>query len=386
MPIALPIRIDLFAIVMLLGIVQGLFLSYFFLSRGTGDRLPNRFLGALLLVLSIIIADIWLGYTNYMLKTLWFNDSTEALNFLIAPLPYLYIRTSLTKRFEQRDWWHFVPSLLYFLYEIALILPQSQAFKYHSYLSAFHPDLPNIQYDYYGEPWMFWLKDYVNQLTGLHIMAYLLLSFQVVYHVFRVEKIPFFSTQNPRLAWFRNLLFQLFSVLIVYLTVRLSFHNDLGDHITAAHMAFIIYATGFSVVRQSAFFHLTENRKKYEKSSLTPEIQDLTLKKLEAIMTQEKPFLEATFSLPSLSKRLAVSPHHLSQVLNESLGQSFFDFVAMYRIREAQGLLAKSGNAHLKIEEIAERVGYNSKSAFNTTFKKITGQTPSEFRRSTLSA
>jgi AraC-like DNA-binding protein len=71
----------------------------------------------------------------------------------------------------------------------------------------------------------------------------------------------------------------------------------------------------------------------------------------------------------------------LSQILNEELKQSFFDFLGGYRIREAQRLLADEGKAYIKIEEIGQMVGYNSKSAFNTAFRKITGSTPSEYRK-----
>ena len=130
---------------------------------------------------------------------------------------------------------------------------------------------------------------------------------------------------------------------------------------------------------QSTFFH-QKNVKKYEKSSLTNEIQENTLAKLQHLMDTEKPFLNPNFSLPNLSKRLSVSPHHLSQILNESLGQSFFDFTAQYRIEEAKRILKNPETQSIKIEEIAEMVGYNSKSAFNTAFKKLTGKTPSEFR------
>lgn len=99
-------------------------------------------------------------------------------------------------------------------------------------------------------------------------------------------------------------------------------------------------------------------------------------------MHNEKPFLSASFSLPLLAKKLGISQHHLSQILNESLGQSFFDFTAQHRVEEAKLLLKNKEIAHLKIEEIAEMVGYNSKSAFNTAFKKNAGMTPSEFKSS----
>jgi AraC-like DNA-binding protein len=102
--------------------------------------------------------------------------------------------------------------------------------------------------------------------------------------------------------------------------------------------------------------------------------------KLDEVMNTEKPFLNDSFSLPGLAKMLAVSPHHLSQILNEKLGQSFFDYTASYRIKEAQQLLLAPEHAHIKIEEIAGMVGYNSKSAFNTSFKKIVGLTPSQYR------
>ena len=72
------------------------------------------------------------------------------------------------------------------------------------------------------------------------------------------------------------------------------------------------------------------------------------------------------------------STHQLSQVINEGLGKSFFEMTAEYRVDEAKLLLKDQPN--IKVEEIAEQVGYNSKSSFNTLFKKLTGKTPSEWR------
>ena len=88
--------------------------------------------------------------------------------------------------------------------------------------------------------------------------------------------------------------------------------------------------------------------------------------------------LESDFSLPQLADRLKLSVHVVSQVINDGLGKSFFEMAAEYRVVHAKLLLKDQPN--IKIEEIAEQVGYNSKSSFNTAFKKITGKTPSEFR------
>jgi len=77
-----------------------------------------------------------------------------------------------------------------------------------------------------------------------------------------------------------------------------------------------------------------------------------------------------------------VSPHHVSQVINEKLGKNFFELLASYRIEKAKRILAEDQTGKITIEEISEIVGYNSKTAFNNSFKKLTGKTPSEFRKS----
>ena len=99
-------------------------------------------------------------------------------------------------------------------------------------------------------------------------------------------------------------------------------------------------------------------------------------------MQDEKYFLISTASLSGLSKVIKESSHHVSQVINEKLNQSFFEMLASYRVEEAKAILKTELGKKLTIEEVAERVGYNSKSAFNTAFKKFTSQTPSTFRDS----
>ncbi|HRJ31560.1 MAG TPA: helix-turn-helix domain-containing protein, partial [Cyclobacteriaceae bacterium] len=105
---------------------------------------------------------------------------------------------------------------------------------------------------------------------------------------------------------------------------------------------------------------------------------EVLLTKLKKIMVDEKPYLRSDFSQPDLAKACGISVHQVSQVINDGLGKNFFEWVAGYRVEEAKKLLIDRPN--IKVEEIAEQVGYNSKSSFNTVFKKITGNTPSEYR------
>ena len=385
-PVIQPPRIDLFSVFMLLGWVQGFILAYFFLSHFTKNRLPNLFLGILILGMSLVICDVWLGYTNLMFRVIWLNDATEPINLLLAPMAYMYIKVSVTNRTEKATWLHFLPFAIYFLYMCVLIYPQSSAYKYHTYIDSFHPALPKMPYTYYGKAWMFFLKGHINDFTFVSLVAYNIAIFIFLKRAFKAKGLPLFTREKNALSWYRDLYLQLLVLVLTFILVRTTFPHDLGDHIIAAFIVLIIYITGFSVLRKSLFFQENNVRspKKYEKSSLTEEIQSNTLKKLEEIMHTEKPFLDAGFSMPTLAKKLGISTHHLSQILNEELGQNFFDFLAGYRIREAQ-LLLKSEDSHfIKIEEIGQMVGYNSKSSFNTAFRRITGTTPSEYKKSTV--
>lgn len=380
MPITYPPKIDFFACVMFLGIVQALFLAYFFIFGKKGNRQANLFFGLILIGFLLSMTEILLCYTNYMFKMVWLIDFAEPANYAFAPLLYLYIRGILNKPFRKIDWLHFVPFGLCLLYSSIVLYPLGYNIKYNAYISAYYPNLPHLDDEMVWDRSVYFVQSYTNELFLVSMFAYSLASIWLLVKSFKQENVPFFSKQNASLNWARKTVFWFISIIIVFIIFKKTFPHDLGDHLIAAHLTLIIYLISISVVRSSSYF-IQENKpsKKYEKSSLTSEIQENTLSKLQNLMESEKPFLEDSFSMPLLAKQLAVSPHHLSQILNESLGQSFFDFTAQYRVQEAQRLLLEKDN--VKIEEIAEMVGYNSKSAFNTAFKKITGLSPSEFRK-----
>jgi YesN/AraC family two-component response regulator len=98
-------------------------------------------------------------------------------------------------------------------------------------------------------------------------------------------------------------------------------------------------------------------------------------------MRTRRPWLEPELSLDQLSAQLSVKPRMLSQLINETLNQNFFDFVNRYRIEEAKRLLTNPVDKKITVLEVLYEVGFNSKSSFNTLFKKYTGLTPSEFKK-----
>jgi AraC-like DNA-binding protein len=381
MPITYPPKIDFFACVMFLGIIQALFLAYFFIFGKKGNRQANLFFGLILIGFVLSITEILLCYTNYMFKMVWLIDFAEPTNYVFAPLLYLHIRGILNKPFRKIDCLHFLPFVVYLIYSCVTFYPLGYNVKYNAYVSAYYPNLPHLNdAERFWDSSVYVIRSYTNELFLVSMVVYSLASVWLLFKSFKQEKLSFFSNQNASFNWARRTTIWFISIIIVFIIFKKTFPRDLGDHLIAAHLTLIIYLISINVMRNSSFFNNDfKPSKKYEKSSLTSEIQENTLSKLQNLMETEKPFLEDSFSMPLLAKQLAVSTHHLSQILNESLGQSFFDFTAQYRVQEAQKLLLEKDN--LKIEEIAEMVGYNSKSAFNTAFKKITGLSPSEFRK-----
>lgn len=120
---------------------------------------------------------------------------------------------------------------------------------------------------------------------------------------------------------------------------------------------------------------------KYKRSGLTEERAQDYLQRLEDYMQHEKPYIEADLTIETLAKQLHIPRHFLTQILNEQLGKNFYLYVNEYRIKEIKERLIEPENAHLTILAIAYESGFNSKSTFNTVFKKITNMTPSQFRK-----
>lgn len=116
---------------------------------------------------------------------------------------------------------------------------------------------------------------------------------------------------------------------------------------------------------------------RYARSGLQPVDIDRLAARLERRMADGQLWRDHGLNLRSLASAIAIPPIHLSEVLNTQLGMSFYDYVNQCRIRDACELLIQTDASIIKI---SETVGFNAKSTFNTSFKKVTDQTPSQWR------
>lgn len=124
-----------------------------------------------------------------------------------------------------------------------------------------------------------------------------------------------------------------------------------------------------------------EAETRYQKSRLDEEFSFSHLEKLFSIMDSEKLFRNPNLTLSQLADRMKISHLYLSQIINLNTGMTFYTFLNMYRILEVMEKLQMKEFKDENIISIAFDAGFNTKSSFNSVFKKFTNLTPSEYRK-----
>lgn len=343
-------------------------------------------MGILILSISLVMLEGWLNYTGYIFRFLWLSNFAEPLNFLIAGLLFLFINSQLEPKKSKLYWLHFLPFLFWLSYCLFYFL-QPEAVKYNDTIETMQLNIPKIaeRQTFSDDPLK--IRGYTNLLTGAYFTIYIILGSRKLFKKAKTLREPILKTSNETLKSVRNISAHTIIVTLIFILVKLLFKNDVGDHFIYLYLSFMIFMTAAQIMNQSSYYNTVSNflqvpSLKYQKSSLNEVEKSRILNAITLQMEKEKYFLNSTASLTGLAKAIHESSHHVSQVINESLEQSFFELLASYRVKEAKSILQTDLGKKLTIEEVAERVGYNSKSAFNSAFKKHTSQTPSFFRDS----
>lgn len=364
---------------LLLGAAQAFFLSGFLFFHAR-NRAANRSLAAFLLLSGLLIAS---SEIVRQLHDVWPHliASTFTLTFLLGPLVFLYVKRLQAGVQLRFHFIHFLP----FVISTAYLLPfyaQSGKEKIIFFQQVNREGLPLDFMLLWG-------------MQCLHVIFY----FAAIHQTLKAHaaNIKNSSSQIEKigLAWLRRLalanagvwLFYLASFMLYVFKIAVD-PFGVSDYVFGYARSALVYAIGYMGLKQPEIFSGGEsnasaksNGKKYERSGLTPELAEGYLTKLQHLMETAKPFKNAELTLPELAASLDISPNHLSQIINDKFGQNFFDFINSFRVKEAEQALRAPSNIHLTILAIAYDAGFNSKSAFNSAFKKHAKMTPSQYRK-----
>jgi AraC-like DNA-binding protein len=382
------IHVGVFDVIIILGVFQGLLLSVFFIKNSGGKRRSNLFQGLLLISLTLAIFEEWLNNTGYIVRVLYLTNFSESLNFVFAPCLYFYIWTSLNPDSKRKAWVHFIPFFFWTLYMIFHFI-QPDELKYNSYLQTKHPDWDYLPYNDQISDDPLGIRRYVNHFMLLQLAVYIFMAVNTLVIRFRSSGESFFRTKNILLIVLRNFMINILILITIMVITKIYFgmRSDIGGYFIASYVSFIIYATTWQVLNRSDFFDTPGSffpftAAKYRKSSLSDASKEQILKKILSEMEVNSYFTNNLASLAGLARQINESSHHVSQVINEKMNKNFFEMLAYYRVEYAKKLILQDKQGKITVEELAELVGYNSKSSFNSAFRKYTSKTPSEYRKS----
>lgn len=384
-------------IIYVVGLVQGLYLMMALLSHQRGNKIANRWLAAFVGSFTMmVLAGITFESGIYELHPWMFTSITGAL-YLMGPTIYFYTRSlTVFPRFKPIDFLHFVPFVLYTAYIIYInsLFSDAEIVENLKYWNRRHDSEPFVKVI----PWMPIFKT-------VHVVTYVVVVLQMLHRFNQKLKTQLASLEKIKLQWLKVLLYTFASWMIILLLltgvvhlgrVYMLFHNL--DAIATVGCIAMIFFIGFMSIRQpeiisgevvaKEFIKVEPQNSplatthKYQKTGLNTDQTQGLYEKLKRLMEAEKLYLDNEITLTKLSEEMDLTPHQLSQVINEQAQKNFYDFINAYRVAEAQKLLQNQEYAQYTILHIAYESGFSNKNSFNRAFKKMTQMTPSEFKAS----
>jgi AraC-like DNA-binding protein len=375
-------RISVTDIIALTAALQLFIFSFFLLSLKKGNRVNQLLLAAFLFTNAMYLAGYLLyAFFDYILPAgAHFFFIGTSFGFLFGPLLFLYTKSFIQDNFgfNSKYLLHAVPFLIYnILYAVF----------YH-----FEPISLKIEMLQSGSVLPYSLGFWTNLTMNLQILIYMTVTLYLLLQYSKRMKSLYSTIHHLNLGWLELVVYAfLFMWLIDFAQFLL--RNTLGiSPEVSGYLTFISITINFvfanlviykGLKQPFQFFSVEKElpKTKNDNVSISEEESKDILERLLKYMTAEKPYLTSTLTLKELSERTEINPRLLSRIINEKKDQNFFDFINSYRIDDAKMILSNPAKRKMTILEVLYGVGFNSKSVFNTTFKKYTGVTPTEYRK-----
>ncbi|OQX88263.1 hypothetical protein B6D60_02390 [candidate division KSB1 bacterium 4484_87] len=366
---------NLTIIIISFGAIQGLFLSFLLMTSHRGNKKANRVLGVVIFMFSMSLGHVILEQTGAYRQYPHLLLLIYPTPFLFAPLILGYV-TLLTRpdfKFKKKYLLHFLPFLLNVIFFTVTFYLKNGEYKIQRF-EGLKVTVTPVDY--------FWSISHVIYTTPYLIAGVMMIK----KHRQRIQN-SFSSIEKVTLSWLQKFLYIIICVFVINtifdILYFMNVNRFIGNPVMGVIVAVMIYSIGYMGWRQPEIFahgELLESAEKYKTSPLGHEQAKKYKNRLMKIMKTDKPFLNHSLTIKELAERLNIPAYQLSQLINEHFGKNFFEFINSHRIEEAKQRLSDPKLSHYSILAIAYDAGFNSKSVFNTAFKKYTGMTPSEFR------
>lgn len=328
-----------------LGVFNSVVLSFYFLLFKNNKTKSDLFLGLLLLSLSVRIGKSVFYNFNHQLSKTYLQIGLSAC-FLIGPLLYFYVRSILQNL-----------NYSFAKYSLALIIITISVFGF--------------LFPYKENP-VIW-SGIIYYFINIQWFIFIVLSIYETRQIFK-KLITNRSQISYHETWILSVICGVFAIWLSYFLAR--YTSYISGALTFSFsfyisLLLIYYAknkTLISVINKEKYINKIDEK-------LVKEIQE----QINILFETRKIYTNPDLTLSILAKELNIRPQLLSQFINDNLNKSFTQFINEYRIDEAKRLLKES--TQFKIDAVGFESGFNSSSTFYSSFKKITGTTPSNYQK-----
>jgi|GEM_PF-905138 len=366
---------DIFSILIILGIIQCLILSFILVFIKKGNKSVNYILALFLISGSFSISTGVMYSTNLFYYIPHLIKIGLNCQLLLGPLLYLYIKglISINFRYKPKMMIHFVPFFLYFLFWIRFYFSFG-SYKIN-YLKRWLNNEVTGMYYFFEIIWVV--------LIIIHIWSYIIAVLILLRRHNKYIKENFSNIEKINLSWIKYSIFgfiilYVFILLLFLLLLIINFKYKYINILIPLGAAFFVYSLGYRGLMQKEIF--TYNNYNISMKSFLPlKESEVILKKLVELIINQKKFLDPDISIKKVAKALSLSPVILSKIINEYFKDNFFNFINNYRIKEAKEHLIKNKNVNINLEEFSKKFGYKSKEVFLKRFEYYTQSTPDQF-------
>jgi AraC-like DNA-binding protein len=366
-----------------IAVFVSLLLALFLLTVKTENKLANR-LFACFIIFSAIDFSGLLAY-SYPQEYVDFEIFKSTMCLLEMPLIYLYVLAVCYSDFRLK--WKYLIYTLPFVF-MNLVFMSGFYFK-----SGIEKDYFLANYSRMSEVYFFqilielkywfyivcvflilkkyrkiYLENYTNPSTSTYKWLFQMNCVFAVMHCITASKnLMRYTASRDAFLWGNVLMVIMALCVICWFIMKALNHPELFRGIN-------------SKLQLTKDFLPKENHIATEIISNQDEAVSSQISALKNYMKEKEPYLDPSLTIQELANQFNVPVRDLSILINHHMNQHFFDFVNEYRIEKAMNILKDQSKNQLTVLEILYEVGFNSKSSFNTSFKKHTNLTPTAYR------
>ena len=327
----------------------------------------NRNIAGLFFCLSYVILSLWTFKSGVIFYFPWLMYTDIAMAFAIGPFVYYYLRAVLGYRIKNGVSYlvNFIPALVVFVVIITNNILNDAFLGYYS-------SNPSVYPVYRLSP----LVKGIDLISNLYMITYFIVAIKNIRIYLKKE------SGKPAGELHTILYYMFFILLFSVMMLSASITGNSTLNIISIYLLTLagLWYFNFSF-RYPGFTQKTIREARtirYRNAMLGGIDTAAVLTRLDELMEDEKIFTDYELTLPKLSTELMITTHQLSKILNSERKINFRSLLNFYRVKESMQQMAD--HPDMAILDIALASGFNSKSSFNSVFRKSTGKTPSEFR------